>query len=125
MCLVYLNICPPVVCGSDRNLLAFVNGGIWGAVISFERHGKKETVNDEAGTSSTGANMHIKQKGSSKYMVDILINCEKTDASGCLGEFSSLLTLEGSNPRSYRLYSPQNKRGAPSVLSVPLAQVTT
>jgi hypothetical protein len=89
--------------------VATVNGGVWGAIVAFERVGKKGDVASESG----------KLKGAAKYIVDVLVN---TSSDRPLVASSG---EDGAGPRSrLALLPPQTKHLQPQVVSISLSQVS-
>ncbi|GAX80204.1 hypothetical protein CEUSTIGMA_g7642.t1 [Chlamydomonas eustigma] len=89
-------------------IVATVNGGVWGAVVAFERIGKKGDVASESD----------RPKGAAKYIVDVLVNTSSdrplVAASGG----------DGAGPHSrLALLPPQTKHLQPQVVSISLSQV--
>ncbi|KAL3145466.1 hypothetical protein ABBQ32_003293 [Trebouxia sp. C0010 RCD-2024] len=75
---------------------------VWGAVINFERVGKKE------GTDAGDGESHKKRK--EPYIVDVLVNC----ASG---------SIPGTGPKRRAVCLPSDEEGVPSVVPVRLEEV--
>lgn len=93
----------PAVCCACSGMMWAVNRGVWGAVINFERVGKKEEGGSKKG--SKAAN----------FIVDVLVNTAAADGD------ASKSGAPGSSSRT-RLLQPKEK-GSPQVVSLPLSQI--